>query len=259
MNVLTLAGAKYFVTFIDNKSRYIEVTMKKRLDIMTAFKAYKRHIEKETGYQIKKIRIDNGRKYLSKEFNEFLEEEGIKRQLSIEYCPQQNRVAERANRTLMEMARCMLLQSGVPESLWVEAINAAYIHNRCPTKSLENSTPMEVWSNEKPYVGFMRIFGSKVVALEKKPSRGKFKPKGEKYTLVGYSQESKAYRLWKPGTRTVLKRRDVWFVEDLEANINNLEENFEIMTDLDGQESTLRRTHQRDRLQYAKTMRQAKT
>lgn len=126
---------------------------------------------------------------MSKEFNDFLEEERIKRQLSVEYCPQQNGVAERANRTLVEMARCMLLQSGVPNSLWPEAINTAYIRNRCPTKILENSTPIEDWSTEKPYVGFMRIFGSKVIALEKKQSRGKFEPKRKKYILVGYSQE----------------------------------------------------------------------
>lgn len=121
------------------------------------------------------------------------------------------------------MARCMLLQSGVLSSLWAEAVNtAAYIRNRCPTKVLENLTPIEAWSNEKPYVGFMRIFGSKVIALEKKPSRGKFEPKGKKYILVGYSQESKAYRLWNPGTKTILKRRDVRFMEDLEDNGANI-------------------------------------
>lgn len=226
MTTPSLGGARYLVTFIDDKSRYIEVAMlKKRSDVLAAFKAYKKRVEKETGHQIKRIRTDNGKEYLSKEFNDFLEDEGIKRQLSVEYCPQQNGVAERANRTLVEMARCMMSQSGVPNSLWAEAINtAAYIRNRCPTKALANSTPIEVWSTEKPYVGFMRIFGSKVVALEKKPSRGKFEPKGKEYILVGYSQESKAYRLWNPGTKTIVKRRDVRFVEDLKEKMNDTEE-----------------------------------
>lgn len=235
MNTPSLGGAKYFVTFIDDKSRYIEVVMlKKRSEVITAFKTYKRRVEKETGCQIKKIRTDNAKEYLSKEFNDFLEEEGIKRQLSVEYCPQQNGVAERANRTLVEMARCMLLQSEVPNSLWAEAINtAAYIRNRCPTKILENLTPMEVWSTEKPYVGFMRIFGSKVIALEKKPSRGKFEPKGKEYILVGYSQESKAYRLWSPGTKMILKRRDVRFIEDLKVETSNTQENLEALLNPD--------------------------
>lgn len=132
MSIPSLGGAKYFVTFIDDKTRYTEVAMlNRRSDVFTAFKIYKRHAGKETGYQIKKLRTDNAKEYLSKEFSNFLEEEGIKRQLSVEYCPQQNGVAERANRTLVEMARCMLLQSGVPNSLWAEAINtAAYIRNR---------------------------------------------------------------------------------------------------------------------------------
>lgn len=223
MNIPSLGGAKYFVTFIDDMSRYVEVvTLKKRSEVITAFKTYKKRVEKETGCKIKKIRTDNAKEYLSKEFNDFLEEEGIKRQLSVEYCPQQNGVAERANRTLVEMARCMLLQSEVPNGLWAEAINtAAYIRNRCPTKTLEDLTPAEVWSNEKPYIGFMRIFGSKVIALERKPSRGKFEPKGKEYILVGYSQESKAYRLWNPGTKTILKRRDVRFIEDLKRDTND--------------------------------------
>lgn len=114
------------------------------------------------------------------------------------------------------MARCMLIQSKLPKSLWVEAINtAAFIRNRCPSKQLDDVTPMELWSNKKPYVGFMRIFGSRVIALNKGPRRSKLEPKGESYLLVGYSNESKAYRLWKPGTRKVIKQRDVRFNEKL--------------------------------------------
>lgn len=239
MNIPSLGGAKYFVTFTDNRSRHIEVAMlKKRSDVITAFKTYKKYAERETGCHIKKIRTDNAKEYLSKEFSDFLEEEGIKRQLSVEYCPQQNGVAERANKTLVEMARCMLLQFGVPNSLWAEAIStAAYIRNRCPTKILKNSTPIEA-STGKPYVGFMRIFGSKVIALEKKRSRGKFEPKGKEYTLVGYSQESKAYRLWIQGTKTILKRRDVRFIEDLEGEGSKMIENFEAILNPSWSEST---------------------
>lgn len=79
-----LGGGRYFVTFIDDKSRYVEIAiLKKRSDVITAFKVYKKHVEKETGCQIKKIRTDNAKEYLSKGFNNFLEEEGIKRQLSV--------------------------------------------------------------------------------------------------------------------------------------------------------------------------------
>lgn len=234
-DIESLGGAKYFATFIDDYTGYIQVVMlKKRSEIFIAFKNYKKRVEKETGCFIKRIRTDNAKEYVSKEFKNYLEAEGIKKESSVEYTPQQNGVAERANRTLVEMARCMLTQAKLPKSLWAEAINtAAFIRNRCPSKRLADTTPMEMWNKRKPYVGFMRIFGSKVIALNKGPRRSKFEPKGESYLLVGYSEESKAYRLWKPGTRQVIKRRDVRFNEKLsEENIkehNHLEDPINVL------------------------------
>jgi len=220
MSTESIGGAKYFVTFIDDSSRYTEVAMlRNKSDVIQAFKNYKQRVENQTGLRIKRLRTDNGREYLSKDFNDFLKEEGIQRQLSVEYSPQQNGVAERANRTLVEMARCMMLQANLPDSLWAEAINtAAYLRNRCATKSLNGITPFEAWTQRKPYVGFFRTIGSKTIALNKNRKGKKFQPKGEEYLLVGYSEESKAYRLWKPGTKTVIKARDVKFFERIESS-----------------------------------------
>lgn len=215
-----------FVTFIDDFSRYIEIIMLwKRSDVLQAFRNYKKRTKNQTGRRIKKLRTDNGKEYLSNDFKKFLEDEGIARQLSMEYTPQQNGVAERANRTIVEMARCMLQQSGFPQFLWAEAVNTTmFIWNRHLTKCLNNETPIEAWTDNKPYVGFFRIFGSKVIALNKGPKRGKFLQKGDEYILIGYSYESKAYRLWKPGTRTVIKSRDVYekvysYNDDWDASI----------------------------------------
>jgi hypothetical protein len=215
----SLGGAKYFVTFTDDRTRYTETTMlRNRSDVLEAFKTFKLKAEKQTGQRIKKLRTDNGREYLSNAFKDFLRSEGILHQLSVEYTPQQNGVAERKNRTLVEMARCIMLQGNLPQSLWAEAVNAAtYIRNRCTTKSLNGETPFEAWSKRKPYVGFFRIIGSKAIVLNKAHGRGKFQPKGDEYVLVGYSEESKAYRLWKPGTKTVIKARDVRFFENQES------------------------------------------
>ena len=114
----------------------------------------------------------------------------------------------------------MMLQGNLPQSLWAEAVNAAtYIRNRCATKSLNGETPFEAWSKRTPYVNFFRIIGSKAIVLNKAQGKGKFQPKGDEYVLVGYSEESKAYRLWKPGTRTVIKARDVRFFEN--QNLTN--------------------------------------
>lgn len=222
MNTESLGGAKYFVTFIDDHTRYTEVAMlRNKSDVLEAFKKYKRKVENYTGKRIKMLRTDNGGEFLSSAFTKFLEEEGVSRQLSVEYTPQQNGVAERANRTLVEMARCMKLQAKLPDSLWAEMIHTSvYLRNRCATKSLEDKTPLEAWTGRKPYVGFFRTIGSKVIALNKRHNRKKFLPKGDEYVMVGYSDESKAYRIWKRGTKTVIKARDVKFFESIESDEN---------------------------------------
>jgi len=97
------------------------------------------------------LRSDNGREYRNADFEHLLKSEGIKHQTSVPYTPQQNGVAERANRTLVEMARCMITESSSPEFLWSEAISAAtYLRNRCCTKVLNNKTPFEAWHGRKP-------------------------------------------------------------------------------------------------------------
>lgn len=127
-------------------------------------------------------------------------------------------MAERANRTLVEMARCLMLQGKFPNSLWAEMINTTtYLRNRSATKCLNGITSLEAWTNRKPYVGYLRTIGSKAIVLNKGQRRGKFQPKGDEYLLVGYSNESKAYRLWKPTTRKVIKSRDVKFIEKITA------------------------------------------
>lgn len=117
------------------------------------------------------------------------------------------------------MARCMMIQADLPQSLWAEAINAAtYFGNRCPTKALNYKTPLETWSNRKPYVGLLRIIGSKAYVLNKRGKCSKFEPKGDEFVLVSYDNISKAYRLWKKNTKTVIRARDVKFIEKVEPN-----------------------------------------
>ncbi|XP_076686075.1 uncharacterized protein LOC143378147 [Andrena cerasifolii] len=128
------------------------IPLKNRSDVLDAFKEYKARVENSTGHRIKKLRTDNGTEYLSHAFSEFLKKEGITRELTVEYTPQQNGVSERLNRTLVEMARCLLMQAELPITLWAEAIGtAAYIRNRCPTTANQETTPHEVWTGEKPY------------------------------------------------------------------------------------------------------------
>lgn len=146
MKVESLAGSKYFVTFIDDKSRWCEIYfLKKKGELFEKFLEFKAKVEKQTGKNIKTVRSDNGGEYRSNELQNYLKKEGICHQLTTEYTPQQNGIAERRNRTLAEMARCMLLQSGLPPSFWAEAILTA--------ASFEIDVQQEAWK-VKPLMKF---------------------------------------------------------------------------------------------------------
>ena len=134
--------------------------MKNKDEVFSKFKEFKSLIENHTKKKIKTFRSDNGREFTSNEFKELCKDLGIKRELSTPYNTQQNGIAERKNRTIMEAARAMLHDQDLPMHLWVEAaISAVYVQNRTPHIVLENKTPEEVISSKKPEVIHLRIFG----------------------------------------------------------------------------------------------------
>jgi len=110
------------------------------------FKTYKSLVEKQTDARIKQFQSDNSREYCNTAFDQFLEKEGIQRRLSI-HTSQQNGLAERMNRIIMDMARCLMLQSKLSRAFWAEAVVAAcYIRNHCPISSLGGDIPYEKWT-----------------------------------------------------------------------------------------------------------------
>ena len=101
-------------------------------------------VENESGKKIKTLRSDNGREFVKNEFESFLPKHGIQHQKTVPYTPQQNGVAERKNRTLVEMARCMLYSKRLHKKIWADAISYAnFMLNRFPTKSVKHVTPEE--------------------------------------------------------------------------------------------------------------------
>ena len=122
---------------------------------------WKKLVENKTGRTIKTIRSDNGGEYTSDSFKAFCSMEGIARHYTNASSPQQNGVAERLNRTLLEKVRCMLSNSGLPKVFWAEAIvYASHLINMLPTSALEGRTPMEAWSGHpsREY-DTLRVFG----------------------------------------------------------------------------------------------------
>lgn len=135
--------------------------------------------------------------------------------MTVPHNPEQNGIAERKNRSLLDTACCLLLQSGLPSRFWAEAVNTAnYIRNRCPTKSLEGKTPYEVWNGEVPDVSHLREFGDRVYCLDSNPGKGKLAPRSKEGVLVGYSDECEGYRVWLTDDRKVVVSRDVRFAEN---------------------------------------------
>ena len=141
----SIGGKKYFVTFIDDKSRRVWIyTLKRKDEVLEKFREWKAMVETETGKKVKSFRSDNGGEYTSGEFDRFLKINGIKRQWSIPGTPEQNGTAERMNRTLVEAVRAMLADNGLPRKFWAEMITTVvYLRNRWSTKSLDKVTPME--------------------------------------------------------------------------------------------------------------------
>ena len=206
----------YFVTFIDDYSRHAWVyPLKAKSEVFMCFKQFVAMAENVSGCKVGTLHSDRGGEYMSKEFDAFLAESGIKHQCTVPYTPQQNGVAERKNMSLMEMARCMVKSQALPHAFWLEAVMCAtYVLNRCPTKALQSITPYEAWHGRKPSVAHLRVFGCLAYALVPAQQRSKLDDKAVKCIFVGYSAESKGYRLYYPQTKRILVSQDVVFVED---------------------------------------------
>lgn len=235
MRTNSIGGSRYFLTFIDDYSRKMWIYfLKEKSQVFETFKVFKAYVEKESGHSLKTLRSDRGGEYMSQEFESFLKKHGIRHQLTVRSTPQQNGVAERKNRIIMELVRSMLKTKGLPKMFWAEAVSCAcYVLNRAPNKSVQGKTPQEAWSRKKPCVSHFRIFGSICYSHVPDEKRGKLDDKSEKCIFVGYSEASKAYKLYNPITKKVIISRDVIFNEEASWEWKNEKESSSIFLDND--------------------------
>lgn len=222
MKTTSMGGCKYFVTFIDDFSRKIWLyPIKAKSECFEKFKEFKALVEKQSEHKIKVFRSDNGGEFMSNQFGELLKKEGIARQTTTPYTPQQNGVAERANRTIVEMARSMLHAQNLGLDLWAEAVvTAVYTRNRCPTSAVQNMTPEQAWSGRPPRVEHMRTFGCIAFAKVPDSQRTKLDAKATKCVFLGYCEGTKAYRLMSLDTKKIIRARDVTFCENSKVEDN---------------------------------------
>lgn len=232
LQIKSCGGHLYFVTFIDDYSRNVVVyLMKNKSEVFQCFKNYKQMAEKQTGFQLKKIRSDNGKEYVNKSFSDFCKLHGIQHQKTAPYSPQQNGMAERMNRTLMDKVRCMLIDSGLSKGFWAEALlTATHIVNNLPCKGTKPSTPHEMFTGHPPNYGRFKVFGCKAMAHVNDTKRRKLDAKSVECVFLGYEADTKAYRLYNPSTKKIIISRDVIFMETTQK-VDNVADKVEKVPD----------------------------
>ena len=162
-------------------------TLKHKDESLGKFKDFVANVENRFGTKVKKLRSDNGGEYISNEFTRFLENHGIAHDTTNPYSPQQNGVAERANRTLLEIVRCLLNQANLPPRFWAEALSVAtYLKNRSPTSCFTKETPYQRWWKKKPDVSNLNVFGCAAYVHIPKEKRKKLDNKSMKCVFMGY-------------------------------------------------------------------------
>jgi transposase InsO family protein len=150
------------------------------------FKEFKALIENLSERKINILRSDNGGEYTSKEFVSFCKDVGIKREVTTPYNPQQNGVAERKNRTIMEAVKTMIHDQDLPMGLWVEAtMTTVYVQNQLSHSSLGFKTLEEMFTGKKPKVSHLKIFGCPVFIHIPKEKKNKLEPSGKEGNICG--------------------------------------------------------------------------
>ncbi|KAJ0622952.1 putative RNA-directed DNA polymerase [Helianthus annuus] len=196
VNVLSIGKKAYCPVIVDDYSRYTWVYfLSRKNETAVLVKQFITLAENQASAKVKVIRSDNGTEFKNVTLDTFCTEKGIDRQYSAPRTPQQNGVAERRNRTLIEAARTMLADSKLPSFFWAEAVSTAcYVQNHALVNKRHMKTPYEILEGRKPSVSHFRIFGCPCVLLLM-DSNGKFEVKGDECFFVGYAKGS-AYRVY---------------------------------------------------------------
>ncbi|GKB14931.1 putative ribonuclease H-like domain-containing protein, partial [Tanacetum coccineum] len=214
--VSSLMNKKYCLVVTDDYSRFTWVFFLATKDETSGIlKRFITEIENLVDKKVKIIRCDNGTEFKNKFMSEFCKQKGIKREFTVARTPQQNGVAKRRNRTLIKAARTMLADSKLPTTFWAEAVNTAcYVQNRVLVVKPHNKTPYELFRGRTPALSFMRPFGCHVTILNTLDYLGKFDGKSDEGFFVGYSLNSKAFRVYNIRTRKVEENLHIRFLED---------------------------------------------
>ena len=233
----TICGNRYFITFIDDFSRYCHLFLiSEKSQALEKFVIFRTAVEKELGKEIKAVRSDRGGEYYGRyteagqqkgSFALYLEKHGIQSQYTTPGTPESNGVSERRNRTLLNMVRSMMCTSGLPRFLWGEALKTAnHISNRTPSKAVEK-TPFELWTGRRPSLHHVHVWGCRAEARAYNPQEAKLDSKTISAHFIGYPERSRGYRFYCPSHSTrVIETNKAVFMD--EVNFVNAYEDLEL-------------------------------
>jgi len=216
METTAWRGYRYFVTFIDGHSHRLAVKLiKLKNELPKLNKEYLERVEAETGEHANYFRSDGGREYGSMALQDYFKSKGIHHEMMNAYTLQENGISKRMNRTLVEMARAMLSDTGLPNAYWADAIlYATHILNCVPTCAIADGLTLhEAFTGNRPSVAHLRIFGCKAHVHVPDEKRRKLDTKSVECIFLGFTENRKAYVCVHRLSSRIFESRDVVFDE----------------------------------------------
>ncbi|CAI7812739.1 unnamed protein product [Closterium sp. NIES-53] len=212
-------GVLYFLTMVDEWSRFTWARpLSKKSDAAAAIKEdWLPMVERQAMRLVKVLRSDRGGEFLGAEFTKFLKKNGIRHQLTCPGTPQQNGIAERANRTIGKAAKTLLGAAGMPYKFWPKAVrHVITVKNRVLTHVGDKHwVPYERWLGKKPSIDMLRVWGCMGLVMVPKEQRHKLEVAAVWAVHLGMAPDLKGWLMWDPKSKRTLVSRDVKFVEDV--------------------------------------------
>nr|GEY63696.1 hypothetical protein [Tanacetum cinerariifolium] len=215
MRVASINGKKYILVIVDDYSRYTwTLFLRSKDETPEVLKEFLTMIQRNLQALVITVRTDRGTKFLNKTLNAFFKEEGIEHQTYSARTPEQNGIVKRRNHTLVEAARTMLSALQLPLFFWAEAIaTACYTQNRSIIIPNHGKTRYHIINDRKPSIKHLYIFGCVCYITRDGKNLDKMKEKGDQCILVGYSTQSKGYRVYNKRTRMIVESIHIRFDE----------------------------------------------
>ena len=197
MGTISRSGFRYILTFVDRKSRFLKIYLiRKKSDVTTKTKEFLSWVKTQKEKTPKKISSDYGGEYTCHDLQNFCRSLGIEWEFTEADTPQQNGIAERINRTIVEGSSAMSRTAGLPEEFWEDAVMYfVHIKNRTPHKSMDKRTPIDVWNggDEEEARG---VWGFKTFGCEGYKAMGNKKERGKRMVYLGVCENRKTDKFY---------------------------------------------------------------